>query len=158
MQPERSIWRTYTFWTCNFVYEFNLESQAQSAPNTCVRHKRGHELSTRSSAVVQETMPNRSGSSGADVFFGSHMPKSTLFFIQSSQNFHFHSIRPTLQVPYFVNFSSLFICIIRIWMQINYHYECFANFNRTTNFNWTTNYISGYLKPKRKWLNSSCYD
>ena len=35
-----------------------IESQAQSAPNTCVRHKREHELSTRSSAVVQETMPN----------------------------------------------------------------------------------------------------
>ena len=35
-------------------------------------HKRGHELSTRSSAVVQETMPNWSGSSGADFFWKSH--------------------------------------------------------------------------------------
>ena len=39
-------------------------------------HKRGHKLSTRSSAVVQETMPNWSGSSGAD-FFWSHMPKNS---------------------------------------------------------------------------------
>ena len=37
LQPEKSIWRTYMFWTCNSVYEFNLESQAQSAPNNCVR-------------------------------------------------------------------------------------------------------------------------
>ena len=39
-----------------------------SLKNPFEEHKRGHELSTPSSAVVHETVPNWSGSSGA-VFF-----------------------------------------------------------------------------------------
>ena len=56
---------------------------------------------------------------------------STLFFVVESHHLtpNFELIK--LQVPYFVNLSFLWVkaSVIRIWMEINYHFERFANFS-----------------------------